>query len=271
MSIQKSSRDYSVCARQYRLSPSQNTDYFVNVLDYPTRKHFFSRALDFMTFEGKAYTVVDELNCRSSRLQVYGKFCVLRIENFILEYELNSLSKALTKVVIVTKNMAYQCRPHFRSQSHKIVYLRGAVTRQNLSCNPLYNIATAQYIFKIFNTALRERVQLEYEIRSIESTVRSRGLTDPLVHQYARSSKSVRNYARGGRNGMPSNSKARTSNQNGKSIVVSSQRVKDKMNATNVDSNEHLGINARRALSVTQYASELPTESPLCVLSQTLS
>ena len=49
--------------------------------------------------------------------------------------------------------------PHFRSEPHKIGYLRKAVLGHTLSKTPMSNIVTAQYSFNGFINALREHMQ----------------------------------------------------------------------------------------------------------------
>ena len=196
-SIELTLRDYNICSRQHRLSPSQKADYFVNILDGPARTIFFNNAQDDMSFEQMAEMMVAEFNSNARQIQVYGILSTLRISSMMAEHELTSFTEGLTKVVSTIEEMAPQCPPHFRSEPHKIGYLRKAVLGHTWSKTPICNIVTAQYSFNAFITALREHMQLEEEILSVSRRtmdIRHSIADDTFVQQYGRNPRYVQKY-----------------------------------------------------------------------------
>ena len=190
--IEMTLRDYNICARQHRLTQSQKADYFVNILDGPARTFFFNNSSESMPFEEMAEMMIGEFNSNSRQLQVYGRLTTLRIERVITENELNSFSEALTKIVTIIEMMTPQCPPHFRSEPHKITYLRNAVIGQQWSRTPISNIVTSHYTFNGFVTALRESMQLEEEIKSARSDGLSTRPSGTFFQQYGRNPRYVR-------------------------------------------------------------------------------
>ena len=196
-SIELTLRDYNVCSRQHRLSTTQKADYFVNLLDGPARTFFFNNARDDMQFEEMAEMMTKEFNSNARQIQVYGILSKLRINSIMTEHELTSFTVGLTKIVSMIEEMAPQCPPHFRSEPHKIGYLRSAVLGHSWSKTPISNIVTAQYSFNGFITSLREHMQLEEEIQTVSrrpTGIRHSQPEDTFVQQYGRNPKYVHKY-----------------------------------------------------------------------------
>lgn len=116
------------------------------------------------------------------------------------KYELNSFSEALTKTVTIIELMAPQCPPHFRSEPHKITYLKNAVIGQHWSRIPISNIVTSHFTFNGFVTALRESMQLEEEIKSARSDGTPSRSSGTFFQQYGRNPRVVRTLKQGNRN-----------------------------------------------------------------------
>ena len=96
---------YGICARQYRLSPSQKADSFMHVFDGSARKFFFENTNEQMSYKG-----------------------TLRLRSFVAEKEIDDISDGLTKIVEHINELVPQCPLDSRSDAHEIDYLRKAVT-----------------------------------------------------------------------------------------------------------------------------------------------
>ena len=92
-------RDYNVCARQLKLSHRQKADYFSNILDGPARTFFFNNARDDMSFGEMASMMLKEFNSNSRQLQAQGTLEALRLDKFMAENNINTISEGLTKIV----------------------------------------------------------------------------------------------------------------------------------------------------------------------------
>lgn len=113
------------------------------------------------------------------------------------DHELPSSTDGLTKVVSMIEEMSPQCPPHFRSEPHKIGYLRNAVLGYSWSKTPISNIVTAQYSFNRFITSLREHMKLEEEIQNVSwrpTSITHAFSEDIFVQQYGRNPKYVQKY-----------------------------------------------------------------------------
>ena len=196
-SIDLTLRDYNICSRQHRLSPSQKADCFVNILDGPARTFFFNKAQDDMSFEQMAEMMVAEFNSNARQIQVYGILSTLTISSMMAEHELTSFTEGLTKVVSTIEEMAPQCLPHFRSEPHKIGYFCKAVLVHTSSKTPKSNIVAAQYSFNGLITAIREHMLLEEEILSVSrrpTDIQHSSADDIFVQQYGRNPRYVQKY-----------------------------------------------------------------------------
>lgn len=123
-------RDYNICARKHRFTPSQTADYFVNILHGFARTFFFNKASEQMPFDEMASMMIRKFNNNSRQLQVYGNLSTMRTESAVLEYELSSFSDAIRKTFIIIEATNPQCAPHFRSEPHETTYLRNEVLGQ---------------------------------------------------------------------------------------------------------------------------------------------
>ena len=190
-------RDYSVCARQHRLSRAQLADYFVNVLEGPARTFFFNNARNDMSFDDMAEMMVKEYNSDARQLQVQGTLEILRLDKYMTEHEITDVSDGLTKIVNLIENLTPQCQPQFRSDSNKIVYLRKAVLGHEWAKGPISNIISSRYSFNGFVTALRESIQLQNELSLVTTTpdaTHISSLEDTHYQQYGRLPKFVRKH-----------------------------------------------------------------------------
>ena len=201
-SIELVLRDYNVCARQHKLSRTQMADYFVNILDGPARTFFFNNARNEMTFSDMASMMVREYNSDARQLHVKGILEGLRLQKFMAEHNIANVSQGLTKLINLIEELTPQCQPQFRSDAHKVSFLRKAILGYAWAKGPISNIITSRYTFNAFVTALRESIQLENEISLASNTSTFHTLaTDTHYQQYGRHPKSVRKYDTPHRNG----------------------------------------------------------------------
>ena len=153
-------RDYNVCARQHKLSPTQKADFFSNILDGPARTFFFNNARDDMTFDDMASLMISEYAGDARQLQVQQVLETLRIENVMTNKNFSDHSAALDDMCNTIDLLTPQCHRDFRHESNKINWLRKAVIGVPWATIPLGHITSHRYSFNQFVTALREQIQL---------------------------------------------------------------------------------------------------------------
>lgn len=89
-----------------------------------------------------------------------------------------------------------KCPPHFRTEAHKIRYLRSAVIGISRAKQPISDIGTSKYTFTSLITALKERLQLEEEIKNANKSLDIRLVEEETIYnRYARDPKLVKKYS----------------------------------------------------------------------------
>ena len=205
-SIQLVIRDYLVCAQQHKLSEAQRAEYFVNIFEGPARTFFLNNAQNGMAFEQLANMMIREYNSDARQLHVQGILEGLRLRKFMVEHEITNVSEGLTKLINIIEELTPQCQPEFRTNAHKISFLRKAVLGYEWAKGPISNIITSRYTFNAFVTALRESIQLENEINLVSRPSAQTLLPateDTHYQRYGRNPRSVRKFGptqRDGRN-----------------------------------------------------------------------
>lgn len=107
----------------------------------PLGKFFLHHTNDEMSYDEKAQTMLQEYVSDACQLQVKGTLETLRPRTFMTDKNINDVSEGRTKIVEHINAMTPQCPPDFRSDTHKIDYLRRAVTEfQSWSRFPIQNI-----------------------------------------------------------------------------------------------------------------------------------
>ena len=158
--ISETLRMYDICARQHNLSRSQKADFFVHVFDGPARKYFFDNVDESLQFHEMANFMIKEYISDARQLQVKGTLESLRLRKFMTEKGIDDVSEGLTKLVELINELSPQCPRDFRSDSHKIDFLRKAVLEyQEWSKIPIQSITSQGYSFNGFATALHEAIQ----------------------------------------------------------------------------------------------------------------
>lgn len=82
-SIELTSRDYTVCALQHRLTASQKAEYFVKILDGLARTFFFNNASEDLSYDNIEKLMLDEYNRNARQLQNYSMLRGRRLERLI--------------------------------------------------------------------------------------------------------------------------------------------------------------------------------------------
>lgn len=126
----------------------------------PLGKFFLHHTNDEISYDEKAQTMLQEYVSDACQLQVKGTLETLRPRTFMTDKNINDVSEGRTKIVEHINAMTPQCPPDFRSDTHKIDYLRRAVTEfQSWSRFPIQNIISQRQFFNRFVTTLHESIQ----------------------------------------------------------------------------------------------------------------
>ena len=183
-SIEFTIRDYNICAIQLELSAAQKTSFFVSAFSGPARTFFFQNASHDMDFEALADMMIEEYDSDARQLAVQSELEKLRIEKYMKEKEITTVSEGLSSLVDRLNALTPQCPKNFRHDSNKIRFLRSAVVGHPWASRAVGQITTAKFTFNTFVTALREGLQLHEE----ETANSSLGtiVSETMYQQYGR-------------------------------------------------------------------------------------
>ena len=118
-----------------------------------------------MSFEQMAQTMLHEYNSDSRQMQVKDRLETLRLKSYMNENGISDVSEGLSKLVEHIEEFSPQCHVDFRSDTHKINYLRKAVAEyKEWSQSPIQRITSGKFTFNGFVTALDEAIQNLKEI-----------------------------------------------------------------------------------------------------------
>lgn len=169
--IMETMKLYAICSRQHRLSQAQKADFFVHVFEGSARKFFFENANGEMPYNDMVRVMLKEYVSDARQMQVKGTLETLRLRSFMKEKELEDVSEGLSKMVEHINELSPQCPPDFRSDAHKIDYLRKAVTEfQDWSRIPIQSRTSQGYSFNTFVTTLHESLQNLRQIQMLTDT-----------------------------------------------------------------------------------------------------
>ena len=200
-SIQTSLQMFNVYSKQFQLTNSQKSDLFIHALDGAARTFFFNNTNESMTFEQKVDIMLKEYDSDARQLQVKGRLDALRLKTFMTQHGINDVSDGLTKLVQQIDELTPQTHPDFRSDAHKISYLRKAVAEfQSWSRNPIQSIIANNHTFNSFVTALHEAIVLQKELELItnEMTGHTSTTGSSYFQQYAQNPRQLKS-RRGGK------------------------------------------------------------------------
>ena len=162
-SIHRTIRDYNICALQYELTLKQKATFFVNVFDGPAKDFFCDNCNESMSFETLRLIMIKEYDNDPRQLAVQSELENITLEKVMKEDEITDFGRGLKRLVDKINNLNPQCPEEFRTEKHKIIFLRSAVMKQDWAKNAISQITTSKYSFNRFVTALREQLQLAEE------------------------------------------------------------------------------------------------------------
>ena len=162
-SIRNVIRDYDVCAMQQALRPKQKAEYFINVFSGSARDFFFDNCTTSMNYIELVQVMLSEYDSDARQLEAQSELEMLSIEKIMREEDVTSLNVGLDRLVTRVNNLTPQCPEQFRSEKHKVRYLRAAVLKQKWAEAGLSQITTAKFTYNRFVTALREQLQFHQE------------------------------------------------------------------------------------------------------------
>ena len=102
------------------------------------------------------------------QLQVKATLEILPLRSFMQDEDISDVSSGLSKLFEHINELSPQCPPDFRSDAHKVDYLRKAVSEyQNCSRIPIADITSQRYSDNSFVTTLHESIQNLKQVRSL--------------------------------------------------------------------------------------------------------
>ena len=191
-SIELTVKSYEVCASQLQLSSLQKATFFVNALGGAAKDYFLSNVKPEMTFLGMVTLMKEEYNSDARQLQVQSILNCLSLQESMQKLNTTDSTFALSDLVTTINSLTPQTPVEFRSDAHKIMYLKQAVISYDWAKVPISQIMSHKYTFNSFVTALRGSLQLNEEIQ--KSEIRTPSTT--LYGQYGRNPRYVRKYDR---------------------------------------------------------------------------
>ena len=134
---------YTICSRQYQLSQAQQADFFVHLFFGSARRYFLTNTSPNMPLHIMVDVMTKEYVSDARQLQVKTTLEMLRLRSFMQDEDISDESSGLLKLVKHINELPPQCPPNFRSDAHKISYLRRAVAEyQDWSRIPIANITS---------------------------------------------------------------------------------------------------------------------------------
>ena len=132
---------FDIYSRQYKLSENQKSDILVHAFDGAARAFFLNKTADSMTYDEKKKIMLKEYDNDARQVQVKGKLDSIRLKSFMIENEISDQAEGLTNLVEKIEKLSPQTHPDFRTDRHKIDYLRKAVAEfQSWSKTPIENL-----------------------------------------------------------------------------------------------------------------------------------
>lgn len=151
---------YAICALQHTLGNAQKEDFFVHILDGLARKFCFENSSENRNHSEIVRVMVQEYVSDASHLQVKGMLKTLRLRTFMNDQNISDVSDGFTRIVTHINELVPRCPPNFRSNAHKIGFLRKAMKQfQEWSRVTIENIMSQKYTLNDFLTALHESIQ----------------------------------------------------------------------------------------------------------------
>ena len=154
--------EYLYAAEDYKLTPSQKLQYMHHLLR-DNAKRFFTRNIqgNINSFNEASAIMEQEYNSISRRNRISNHLKSLRITHFIRS-DCNT-SDALEKLHAEISKLAPQGPMHYRSEEHRIEYLRSAVIGMSWAHEPLSRVTAGGMSYQELYSQLESSIQQERE------------------------------------------------------------------------------------------------------------
>lgn len=151
---------YGTCVRQDSLSLVQKADYSVHVFDGVSGKFFFKNTNEMTSFTDMKQIILKEYVSDARKLLAKGIIKTFRLRSFMKEKDIEVVTKGLIKIIEHINEISPKFSPEFRSDAHKIIFLRRAVGEyQSWSVIVIQNITSQKFSFNCFVKALHEAIK----------------------------------------------------------------------------------------------------------------
>ena len=153
-SFEDTLRDFDICAVQQNLTPSERSLFFVNALKGSARSHFLNKCSSDMPFKEIVYRMRHQFNSEAKRQQLWNEIMKLHLPTYMADNKITSEKEGLRSLVDYIERMSPLLEPEFRTEKHKITFLRNAVLPYSWAQFPISQISTARFTFYGFSTSL---------------------------------------------------------------------------------------------------------------------
>ena len=166
-SINRTVRDYNICALQLDLSGKQRALFFINAFSGTAKDFFCDNCKPEMSYEQLVGMMLTEYDNDARQLAAQSELENITLRKVMKEEEITDLGRGLKRLIDRIVKLNPQCPQEFRTEKNRIRYLRSAVMKESWADNAISHITTGKYTFNRFVTALREQLQLARERGSI--------------------------------------------------------------------------------------------------------
>lgn len=126
-SINRTYRDFEICAAQFKLTELEKATYIENILEPPARNFFSDNYSVPMSYHSITKMMKKEHGSPTRQATVQSELETLRLSSLMKKKGLTDVSLGLEKLTIKINLLSPQTPPSFQSDEHKIRTLRRAV------------------------------------------------------------------------------------------------------------------------------------------------
>lgn len=123
-SIHGSTRTFEICAKQFRLSMQQKTDFYINIFDGHLRKHLFDYRWKDVSSEQLADVMFSDFDSDARRFSAQSENATLCFERFMSDHGIQADATRLSRIVKKIVHLTLQSLPNSRSDTNRNRYLR---------------------------------------------------------------------------------------------------------------------------------------------------
>ena len=137
--------------------------FFVNALEDPARQYFLTHCSSYMLFEQIVEMIRRHYSPDTRKLKIQSEMDSLDFPSFMRKHNIVDNPQGLSNLVERINALAPQLATGFGDDSHKTSYMRRTVMSLDWAQQPISQIATSNYSFIQFITALQESLRLQEE------------------------------------------------------------------------------------------------------------